>query len=630
MASLVATVSVGLVVAFVVMGLSLWRRKEKEQVSWTCPITLAPFVDPVVAADGYTYEREAIARWLETQATSPQTRAAMGKELLPNQLLRTQINEWRSRQGQPPLPPTQPEQTNREPRPEQQPPARQEQPQQRAVVRMSADEEVNQAIGMILAQCPELRGEQRLSQLEEVARSRPHMQHLATPLRRVLRQQQPVAEERLPERVATALRADDAASLLDEDAQLVCEGDTTLHYAVWAQAQRCVERLAALDQRPAQRDGAYPIHVAAARGNPVVVVRLLASGANPNARALGFARPSHSRRPWCVGGARPLHLATNGTIVEVLLRAGASVDARDEHGSTPLHRAASRGNADAARALIAAGADVNAADFFDAQTPLHRLAAHDRADELVEALVDAGANTSAHTKLLTDTPMHIAAIHGNHGVLRALVRAGANVDVRRRDGISPVFLAASKGKTIALELLIRSGADCVAASESETLAHVAVRRKDLRALELVLASNGAARLLDAPRRNDQSTPLHLASALNFREGALALVNAGATVDARAADSDTPIHFAVRNNALDVADVLFARGADPNAKRDKDFATPLHLAAARGLYAMATKLIGRGADRTAKTRDGATPLDRAAQFNDQRMINILSDTAASST
>ena len=39
----------------------------------TCPITAELMVDPVIAADGQTYEREAMELWLEKHDTSPLT-----------------------------------------------------------------------------------------------------------------------------------------------------------------------------------------------------------------------------------------------------------------------------------------------------------------------------------------------------------------------------------------------------------------------------------------------------------------------------------------------------------------------------------------------------------------------------
>ncbi|EOD31632.1 hypothetical protein EMIHUDRAFT_231606 [Emiliania huxleyi CCMP1516] len=51
--------------------------------------------DPVMAADGHSYERSAIERWLATKSTSPMTGVALVHSFLaPNHTLRRQIREW--------------------------------------------------------------------------------------------------------------------------------------------------------------------------------------------------------------------------------------------------------------------------------------------------------------------------------------------------------------------------------------------------------------------------------------------------------------------------------------------------------------------------------------------------------
>ena len=48
--------------------------------------------DPVVAADGHTYERSGIERWLQNHNTSPITREELkNQELLSNHQLKSQI-----------------------------------------------------------------------------------------------------------------------------------------------------------------------------------------------------------------------------------------------------------------------------------------------------------------------------------------------------------------------------------------------------------------------------------------------------------------------------------------------------------------------------------------------------------
>ena len=63
---------------------------------FTCPITQEVMSDPVIAADGYTYDRSAISKWLMTKDTSPMTNARLPhKELTPNHALRSSIMQWK-------------------------------------------------------------------------------------------------------------------------------------------------------------------------------------------------------------------------------------------------------------------------------------------------------------------------------------------------------------------------------------------------------------------------------------------------------------------------------------------------------------------------------------------------------
>lgn len=61
-----------------------------------CPITACLMEDPVIAEDGYTYEREAIKEWISQSSRSPMTNMVMreAKRLIPNHALRSAISEW--------------------------------------------------------------------------------------------------------------------------------------------------------------------------------------------------------------------------------------------------------------------------------------------------------------------------------------------------------------------------------------------------------------------------------------------------------------------------------------------------------------------------------------------------------
>lgn len=53
--------------------------------------------DPHVAADGFTYEAEALTGWLQSgHNTSPMTNLVLGHlNLVPNRSLRSAIQDWR-------------------------------------------------------------------------------------------------------------------------------------------------------------------------------------------------------------------------------------------------------------------------------------------------------------------------------------------------------------------------------------------------------------------------------------------------------------------------------------------------------------------------------------------------------
>ena len=61
-----------------------------------CPITHDVMQDPVVAQDGFTYERKDIVRWLKTSSKSPMTKEDISSSgLIPNRTLKSAIESWK-------------------------------------------------------------------------------------------------------------------------------------------------------------------------------------------------------------------------------------------------------------------------------------------------------------------------------------------------------------------------------------------------------------------------------------------------------------------------------------------------------------------------------------------------------
>eukprot|EP00928_Gymnodinium_smaydae_P029072 TRINITY_DN2199_c0_g2_i1.p1 TRINITY_DN2199_c0_g2~~TRINITY_DN2199_c0_g2_i1.p1 ORF type:complete len:681 (+),score=121.26 TRINITY_DN2199_c0_g2_i1:230-2272(+) len=68
----------------------VWPLGDASFSIFLCPVTHDVMRDPVVSADGYTYERAAIARWFETSRKSPVTGQTLPHtELVPNHSVRT-------------------------------------------------------------------------------------------------------------------------------------------------------------------------------------------------------------------------------------------------------------------------------------------------------------------------------------------------------------------------------------------------------------------------------------------------------------------------------------------------------------------------------------------------------------
>ncbi|HMA07956.1 MAG TPA: ankyrin repeat domain-containing protein [Ramlibacter sp.] len=109
-----------------------------------------------------------------------------------------------------------------------------------------------------------------------------------------------------------------------------------------------------------------------------------------------------------------------------LVAARADLDARDPHGRTPLHVATFARQRDAIRALAQAGADLNLLedDRYDAVT----IAAVADDEESLRVLLALGASAAQVTSRYDGTALIAAAHLGHAGVVRQLIASGAPLD----------------------------------------------------------------------------------------------------------------------------------------------------------------------------------------------------------
>ncbi len=207
-----------------------------------------------------------------------------------------------------------------------------------------------------------------------------------------------------------------------------------------------------------------------------------------------------------------------------LLAAGADVDAARADGATALLWAAHRDDLDLARRLIAAGAAVDAADDHGV-TALER-AAENASLAMVEMLIAAGADVNA-AQASGLVPLMTAARTGNPAVVRALLAHGADVDAAVTETRATALMwAVSEPHPEIVRLLLDAGADPAASTVK-----------------------GFTPLMFAARNGDVET-------------ARALLAAGVDVNAPSADGTHVLPFAIVNGQDAFALFLLAEGADP--------------------------------------------------------------------
>ncbi len=144
------------------------------------------------------------------------------------------------------------------------------------------------------------------------------------------------------------------------------------------------------------------------------------------------------------------------------LAAGEALQAADEEGVTPLMVAAGLGRREVVSALLAAGAEVNAADRRGFTALFHGCynADEDRGwPEVVEALLEAGADREARIGYGV-RPLMYAAGNGEAGVVEVLLKAGADPTARNDGGRTALMMVKDRDYVDVINLL----------HEAETLA----------------------------------------------------------------------------------------------------------------------------------------------------------------
>jgi uncharacterized protein len=305
-------------------------------------------------------------------------------------------------------------------------------------------------------------------------------------------------------------------------------------------------------------------------------------------------------------------------------------------GDTRLIEAVNARDAAAVRALIAQGADVNAAEG-DGSTPLHWSAANgDLA--ITEALLKAGARVTAATRIGGMSPLFLAAKNGSAGVVAALLQAGADAREANSNGTTVLMMAAAAGSAEAVKALVDAGADPDAkeSTSGQTALMFAAARNSAAAIRVLLAHRADAsittRVLPLKRvrvdANGDPLPEGEGDKAAAKPAEKAAAGASDKLPGVGFDKDghplrykddervfgatviggmTALHFAAREGAAAAARALVEGGADVNLVSGSEKTSPIVEAIINGHLDLAEYLLEHGADVRLANIDGLTPL-----------------------
>jgi ankyrin repeat protein len=231
-----------------------------------------------------------------------------------------------------------------------------------------------------------------------------------------------------------------------------------------------LEKKASLESR--NIDGNTPLLLSVGNNNIILAELLLRKGANPQVKnaeqqspvLIALLNQNKSILGLLVGAKKAalssLHLAlelNDNEIIKVLLRHSSdAIEAQDEQGRTPFYSAVERGNLEAARLLLAQGANTSVS-WGTAQLNILHVASRRSDVEMLRYLLQTRASALIDVQNANgDTPLHVAVKAGHDSVIPLLLEAGAYHKIKNEQEQTPIELARMEQKPKLANLIVQT------------------------------------------------------------------------------------------------------------------------------------------------------------------------------
>ncbi len=204
--------------------------------------------------------------------------------------------------------------------------------------------------------------------------------------------------------------------------------------------------------------------------------------------------------------------------------------------------------------------------------------------------------------------IHKAVKSGSLADVEMALANGEDVNKQDSEGNTPLIAAARHGDFGIVQTLVKKGAT------------IKARNKEGYDALLALANYSMPGKPGTSKNAKPAEPVGITIEGHLKTAEF-LLNEGADVNAKNDEGNTALILAAQLNKKDIVELLLNKGADVHAANLKGY-TALMLAASKGQGDVICPLVRKGADINAKDNEGNTALQYATQYNHNNVLQIF--------